>query len=356
MNLTFSHRWPIIVLYLLALICLFGCNDEPNTSGTEHHTASGSSGDVGSLFPKSLFTQRIKKSMCDNHLHIQSINLFLYFDHRKDGAQYEKTFSKEHYYKKQKTIIDYISAQPCPPDIIAVQEAESKRVLNDLTKQLKKTGLSYHYLLVEGNDRQGIDVGYLYRDTVKLKDFDAVEAKKRRSDGGYIHDRPPLSAEFVWKETEQTFNLINVHLRSMRGIDDPNKSKRILTKRRAQAGSINRWLKRNRSANTIMLGDFNTPWFDKFKKTEPLEIITQKNDLHLLTRYLPEKERYSYIHRGKKLMLDHMLISEDLVPQLEAFKFVRGYSCSSSPESCHPSNIISDHDPLYLILSQQDKK
>ena len=58
------------------------------------------------------------------------------------------------------------------PDILAVQEVESLSVLNELAATIRtlERRARYKAYLVEGNDRGTIDVGFLVKRRIKVKD------------------------------------------------------------------------------------------------------------------------------------------------------------------------------------------
>lgn len=285
---------------------------------------------------------------------LQSVNLYLLFDHRKDGARYEKFFSKSEYYEKLDRIVNYFDDQLCLPDIVAFQEVESARVLEDVAKRINKyLGSNYQPILIEGNDLQGIDVGFIYQAPFRLKNKTVIDPKKKSEFGGYVHDRPPLVATFVNQDSDKEVTVINVHLRSMRGIEGED-SERIIGKRIEQAKSITRSLKyMDDNRPLILIGDMNSKAFTDDELSDPIRYFKEKTELQLLSDLLPKSERYSYRHDGKRVLIDHALANGAAFDIIKSYGFIRGVGCASSSSSCHPIRKVSDHEPMFVQFKLQ---
>ncbi|MGV8040852.1 MAG: hypothetical protein AB2L07_12515 [Thermoanaerobaculaceae bacterium] len=120
-----------------------------------------------------------------------------------------------------------------PPGVVAVQEVESQKVLQDLAFRIHadEPAVTYTPFVVEGNDIGGIDVGYLVRQGGGLQST-TVEQVGKTSTFTFNNtvyatfDRPPLVLHFSYcpPGTPVTcpsipLTVVNVHLRSLSGIE-----------------------------------------------------------------------------------------------------------------------------------------
>lgn len=96
-----------------------------------------------------------------------------------------------------------------PPDLVGMCEVENARVLEELTRHPLLAPYNYGYLLVEGNDRRGMDVACLYRkkrvDLVERTAFPPVPG------AGFEKTRDVLHVCFTWGKSD-TLDLFLVHL------------------------------------------------------------------------------------------------------------------------------------------------
>ena len=99
------------------------------------------------------------------------------------------------------------------PAIIGLQEVENVGVLEDLAANTLLDGFDYQPVLLEGTDSRGIDVGYLVRGGVVIKDVQQLPAPEE------LTPRPPLllDIEIEVGASSQTLYLINNHFLSMSG-------------------------------------------------------------------------------------------------------------------------------------------
>jgi predicted extracellular nuclease len=267
---------------------------------------------------------------------IVSQNAQRLFDHIDDGNK-ETVVSMSTYRSKLATLAAHIRASDRSPAIIALQEVENRRVLQDLASHLGGSGYSYREILIEGNDVSGIDVGFLLRDDVQLEKVQALFANHRlQPDRGPLFTRPPLMIEVC---RDQCLTLVNLHLRSMRGLRHQKKGQRVAHKRKQQAETLARWIdnwqQRNRDQPLLVIGDFNAlPRSDSYvdvtgtlrgspdqqrPRYKTFDLI--KADLIDLALRIPPARRYSYRYRGKRQQLDHALGNRLLYRILTAIRF-----------------------------------
>ena len=140
------------------------------------------------------------------------------------------------------------------PTILAVQEIENKKVLDDLCKELKANHeLEFQSAFIQGRDTYTEqDVGYLYR--AELVDLSRKSQTKEMYDSKkYYNLSKHAFATFEWQDGDNktSVTLLNVHLRaSDRGADA----------RLRQCRLIQHWTRPmlKEGGSVIVLGDINT--------------------------------------------------------------------------------------------------
>jgi endonuclease/exonuclease/phosphatase family metal-dependent hydrolase len=227
------------------------------------------------------------------------------------------------------------------PHIIALQEVENLHVLQQITAEISaRYQAEYAAVLVPGQDVSGINLGFLVRLDVEIKKVSQLFADARyKPTGNPLFSRPPLYLEAC--NIENCISLLNVHLRSMRGIDSARDGKRVAGKRRRQAETIAAWSNRfqqSRSAvSLLLLGDFNalTPSDEHVDiagiiRGNPDNTTTRlpgrdllEPDLIDLSGLIPPAKRYSFIFRGNKQQLDYMFINHSFAADVESITFSR---------------------------------
>lgn len=240
------------------------------------------------------------------------------------------------------------------PDVLAVQEAENIKVLRDLAAMIADGDgkPAYRALLLEGRDYGGIDSGFLLRADI---DVLAVEQllKARRLDRAPLFDRPPLHLQIRTAKGDM-LDIINVHLKSLRGSDDPELAKKTARKRQRQAEALaewlDAWLAKYPQARVVLLGDFNaTP--DRLGGVDVLGML-QATGMQDVDERLPEAERYSYVHDCRAEALDHLLLSPALLPAMSRVAVSRGNAGVYGRREAEDRSALrsSDHDGLVLYL------
>lgn len=240
------------------------------------------------------------------------------------------------------------------PDVLAVQEAENIKVLRDLAAVIadRNGRPAYRALLLEGHDYGGIDSGFLLRADIDVLLSEQL-LKARRLDRAPLFDRPPLRLQ-IRRKNGETLDIINVHLKSLRGSDDPDVGKKTARKRLRQAEALaewlGAWLGKYPQAKLVLLGDFNaTP--DSLGGVDVLGLL-QATGMKDVDETLPEQERYSYVHECRGEALDHLLLSPALLPALSRVAVSRGNAGVSGRREPQDRSGLrsSDHDGLVLYL------
>jgi len=269
---------------------------------------------------------------------IVSQNLNRFFDNIDDGKN-EKVYSNAKFYRKVETAATTIINQFGLPDILALQEVENRNVLSKITQAVHaRSGVRYQVVLLEGNDFSAINVAYLVKQRFKIKSANQLfKLQRLEFDQSLLFSRPPLYLEVC--KASSCLSLLNLHLRSMRDIRSSSKGRRVRLKRLEQASIIARWINdfqhSRPDSSLLVLGDFNglTP-SDSYvdvvgtirgkpdnSNTEKQAVDWIKKDLIDLTKNIPLANRYSYIYRKKKQILDYMLINSQFKPRLTHIAF-----------------------------------
>ena len=311
---------------------------------------------------------------------VGSLNLFRLFDDVDDppgmnvfGEQTDDTVvDSVEYQRRLNKAAAYIIEGMKLPDILAVQEVESLKVLEDLAAVIDdmEPWSNYRAFLVEGNDIGSIDVGFLVRKGrvlfPKVTQLGAEETYINPEDGSLdiLHDRPPLLLR-GWSRL-MPIKVMVVHNRSLGGIE----TARVQEKRFQQAQSIATMVQdiqdRPWPVNLVVIGDFNAFEFtDGYVDAigqirgdvNPADNLVSGPDLvdpDLMNQLmsLPEDERYSFIFRGSAQTLDHALTSWPLDLRVRGLQFARGNADAAVDLINDETTYLrsSDHDGLVLYL------
>jgi hypothetical protein len=276
------------------------------------------------------------------------------------------------------------------PDIIGVQEAENLPTLQAVASKINSDAVTagdpnpnYQAFLVEGNDVGGIDVGFLVktgggRVTVVDVTQEGKTATYINPNSGLpdtLNDRPPLALRAIVQHPAGPalpVTVINNHLRSLNGVDDPADGNRVRTKRRAQAEYLANLIQARQTADPnekiVSIGDYNAFQFNdgfvdsigtiKGTPTPADRVVLASADLVNpdlidLVDYAPAAERYSFLFDGNAQELDHALITGNLLPRFVALRYPRNNA--DFPESLRGdatrSERIADHDPTIAYFS-----
>ena len=264
------------------------------------------------------------------------------------------------------------------PDILGIEEMENLTTLQAVANKVNTdagTPGDYQAYLVEGNDVGGIDVGFLVKSSrvtvIDVTQFGLTTTYINPNNGQpeLLNDRPPLVLRATVANPGGSPFAITVivnHLRSLSGVDDPADGNRVRTKRRAQAEYLANLIQARQVADPheriISVGDYNVFQFNDgyvdsigtIKGTPTLsnQVVLASSDLvnpnltDLLGMVTPASEQYSYSFDGNAQVLDHELVSANLLPQLTRIAYAR--NDADFPESFRNDpnrpERISDHD------------
>jgi predicted extracellular nuclease len=264
------------------------------------------------------------------------------------------------------------------PDILGIEEMENLTTLQAVANKVNTdagTPGDYQAYLVEGNDVGGIDVGFLVKSSrvnvIDVTQFGKTTTYINPNNGQpeLLNDRPPLVLRATVANpggTPVAITVIVNHLRSLSGVDDPTDGNRVRTKRRAQAEYLANLIQARQVADPheriMSVGDYNVFQFNdgygdsigtiKGTPTPSNQVVLASPDLvnpdliDLLGLVTPASQQYSYSFDGNAQVLDHELVSANLLPQLTRIAYAR--NDADFPESFRNDpnrpERISDHD------------
>ena len=267
------------------------------------------------------------------------------------------------------------------PDILGVEEMENLTTLQAVASKVNADAVAagdsnpnYQAYLSEGNDIGGIDVGFL----VKTTRVTVVDVTQYNKDETYIdpntgtpallNDRPPLLLRALVQAPAGApfpITVIVNHLRSLSAVDDPVDGNRVRTKRRAQAESLANLIQARQVADPnehiVSIGDYNAYEFSdgyvdmvgtiKGTPTPCDEVVLCSPDLvnpNLtdLAETVPAADRYSYSFDGAAQVLDHELVTQNLLGRFDGLHYARNdadFPDSFRNDPNRPER-ITDHD------------
>ena len=273
------------------------------------------------------------------------------------------------------------------PDLVGVEELENLAVLTDLANKISADAIAagqadpvYKPYLFLATDGTGINTGVLVKstrvDVVKAEQF-GLTTTFTNSTGAQavLNDRTPLVLHAGIKRAtgpDYPVTFIVVHQRSLINVDDPTSTgATVRLKREAQAEYLANLIQGYQASgeHVITVGDFNGFEFsDGFVDvlgvtkgnpvpasqvvTPPLAGIVNPVLTDLVT-LLPAAQRQSYVEDGSAQVLDHVLVTSDLVPletQLVYAHIDSDYPLVYENDATRPER-VSDHDPAVAYFT-----
>ncbi len=254
-------------------------------------------------------------------LRIAQMNMWNLFDtvNDPDTGDDDSTPTPEQYQIKLEKIAKAI-VELGTPDIISANEIENETVLNDLIARPELAKAGYKVLVQHANnDERGIRVGVLYKsDRLDPTNVEAPNPKFSFPDGGrgqidrsLLYSRPPLVVDFKLRGAAQAgegAGLLTVavnHFKSKLGGAAPE------ARRQMQGQYLGEWLDARRAVNpgnaVIVVGDLNADYGDGAyeKLAKRADGSTRLYDAAMKVR---KSDRYTYIYRGQKNLLDHLMV------------------------------------------------
>ncbi len=267
-------------------------------------------------------------------------NMDRLFDNIDDGNN-EEILSRGRFRKRVKSAAKKFGKHFGLPHIIALQEVENLYVLQQIATEIRhRYQARYRIILIPGQDVSGINLAFLVRFGVEIKKVDQLFANKVfKLTGNPLFSRPPLYLEACY--IDNCISFLNLHLRSMRGIDSKEDGDRVARKRLSQAETIATWSNRfqqSRPDSSLMiLGDINalTPTDKHVDVAGIIRGIPNNVNVRLtardlvepdlvdLTDLIPQNKRYSFIFRKRQQQLDYMFVNQNFAADLEIINFSR---------------------------------
>ena len=263
--------------------------------------------------------------------------------------------------------VRYLSELLRFPDVIALQEIGSASVLDALAFRLEQLRPERRYRSYYLAGADAIHTGFLVWENLGSASVRQLGKNELLSTGGRLFGRPPLLLELTLANSSHTaLKILNVHLRSLIGIEGSNASF-VRQLRYEQSLSVAAMVNELEEDNLLILGDYNAFEFSDGYVDVVNQIAGQPSQgallawqdvvdepLRILTYTLPPEERYSYIFRGSSQMLDHALLSEDLTGiEFAELQFARG-NADAAELFLNQANIslrASDHDGFVVYLA-----
>ncbi|MBC7461457.1 MAG: endonuclease/exonuclease/phosphatase family protein [Thermoleophilia bacterium] len=265
------------------------------------------------------------------------------------------------------TVRDLLGA----PDLLALEEVENTKVLDDLLARPELAGLGYQYVLLPTNGARSINPALLYRtsaatvlgssqlqQTVGLGEHAIADGVHSIADArakGALFSRQPLLVDLQLAAAAdgtpgRELSVIVNHLVSkFSPYGVPTDTMRV-----AQATYLREQVTRLRTEHpereVVVLGDLNdTPGSAALKAlTGPGRSPTL---IDASAELVPEGERYSFIYQGRSELIDHILVTPGLEADVERAGVRHGNADLpvGDPWDAGPTR-ASDHDSPYVWL------
>ena len=205
-----------------------------------------------------------------------------YDDTTKDDEEFLpwglKGWNKERYNQKLKNIFKVLVNVGGweMPEIVAVQEIENRRVLEDLINLTPMSEYRYGIIHEDSPDNRGVDVGLLFRrdkftplqhSVIRIKfPFDTL-----------VKTRDILMVKGLVNKMKDTITIFVFHSPSRRGGETASEPRRVYVAEQARI-RIDSILDRNPDSKIVLMGDFN----DEPDNKSILEVLRGKGDANNL--------------------------------------------------------------------------
>lgn len=274
-------------------------------------------------------------------------NLWRFVDTRTDSSA-DKPVPEDYLARRLDDLARHVREVLHAPHLLAVQEVENLPLLERLAERIAaQGGPRYRTYLIEGLDPSGIDVGLLARAPVEIGSVTDL-FREQRFNGYPLFSRPPLQ---VTVTAPLAMELLVVHLRSGRNLEDARRGKNVREKRRRQAMLVGEWLAAHTRAGVpaAVAGDLNSaPGDDLY--AEPHRILTAGDALEVWSRLAPE-ERFSYVYRCRPQAIDNILLNLPLAARAARVAASRGNAGHQHGLYRQTApRLVSDHDAVAVYL------
>jgi len=261
------------------------------------------------------------------------------------------------------------------PDILAIQEIETARVVQDLIFQIYEDDptLRYAGCFQEGNDDRGIDNAFIVRtDRVNILTCERLPGSLTVTgplSGQRLFGRPPLVLEAeLLADPAVRITLVNLHIKSLSGAETEIVQVRRMAQALMVADYVQALLNADPERHVVVLGDLNA--FEVSDglvdvqgilagDVDPAEALLspdydplEPNLVNQVFRVPPE-DRYSYIYNSTSQVLDSILTTPGLDTYVTDAQFSRGNADALYPWQEEDNGALrsSDHDGLVVYLN-----
>lgn len=259
-------------------------------------------------------------STAGQSFYVMEYNVENLFDCRHDSLKNDYEYlpgkMRAWNYRRYRTKLDRIAkviASAVPgelPDIVGLCEVENQRCMRDLTRYSALREAGYKYIITESPDLRGIDVALLYqRGTFKPIDKEAIRItplEGHRPTRDILH----VSGLII---TGDTLDIFLCHMPSRSGGQALSEPYRLHTARtlRHKTDSVS---KARNHPEIIIIGDFNDYPRDKaLKKELQTHKPTETPSCGKLYNLMERRGEWTYSHKGRKGVLDHAIVSGELL-------------------------------------------
>ena len=296
-------------------------------------------------------------------LRIGQMNLWNLFDtvNNPDTGDDQSTPTPEQYQIKLTKIANAI-VELGTPDLISLNEIENDTVVADLLKQPQLKDKGYKFIVEKTNDERGITVGVLYNgNKLEAVGQTTVNPKMSFPDGGrgqidrsLLYARAPLVVDFKLRGAAQAAEgagLLSVavnHFKSKLGGAAPE------ARRQMQGQYLGEWLDARSAAKPgstyVVMGDLNASHGEG-----AYEKLANRADgskrFYDAPLKLKAEDRYTYIYRGEKDLLDHVLVSAGREDAITGVQILHVNSPKDARKSQWDPAVLpgySDHDSMVV--------
>lgn len=296
-------------------------------------------------------------------LRIAQMNMWNFFDtvDNPDTGDDASTPTPEQYAIKLVKISRAINELGLP-DVLSMNEIENETVVKDLLAQPSLRDAGYSYVVQRSNDERGITTGVLYKGAkLELVGTQTFNPKMSFPDGGrgqvdrsLLYARPPLIVDFKARGAAQAgegAGILTVavnHFKSKLGGEGPE------ARRQMQGQYLGEWLDARRATRpgsvAIVMGDLNAePGDGAYEKL--IKRADGSSRLFDAPMKLPVEGRYTYVYRGQKNLLDHIMVSSGSESAITGVKILHVNTPPEARKSQWDPNVLpgySDHDSMLV--------
>lgn len=299
-----------LLLALFVLCSTSGCRSSTNGNGNGGDGGNGGTGMNGQ--PLKIINWNVHNLVNDE------------LDDPK--AEFEKTDAD--YLEHRKAVAKVLASLDA--DVVLLQEVEHVKILEELNTQ-ELNGRYLHLSVIDANDPRGIDNGVMSKFPFEklVSHQDDFFAKVGTSSPKYKFARDCVEVHL--QVNDRAIALLNVHFKSK---ENDNADKRLAEAQHSRklADDI-----RDNNPNTAIaiLGDFNDlPGSLAYGAV----IGNGENSYKNVAESAPEEDRWSFIYKGTKELVDQHMINPVLAPMLQV----------DSIEIVHSDDVdaASDHAPI----------